>query len=254
MKVLAVASAIAAVSANDLLSIWESAASASAEMVDAPIPMDRKVMDLFTLTNIFNYGCWCYFGDYSPVRGTAMDSVDGYCKQWYENKDCVVIDDATCDPDIDYEDVLGDLSFPFNPAHDYIAMCDAANAADACASLNCAIDATFLRDIFNHMAFNQLNQTLSQAMGFETAICHNAQAAAATTTGNPLTTSAASGSTAVPTTSAFPNMMCCGDYPARFPYRPRNGERRCCGTVTYQFSTLECCDASTSATAMIGSC
>merc|ERR1712014_108550 len=186
MKLLSISAMSASVAmANDLSSLWSTAVNkqSSKDTLSALRTSngdDRNVMDLFTLSNIFEYGCWCHFGDKKPARGPSMDTVDGMCKRWYDSKDCIRIDNedagTTCDISIQYEDVLASQDFPFDPTLDYSALCNAANPdglyADAeegaCARDNCKVDAYFLREIFNHMAFNNLNHTLSVSFGFDT--------------------------------------------------------------------------------------
>merc|ERR1712187_34007 len=141
--------------ANDLNEIWQSAVGkADTRSALRSAGDDRNIMDLFTLSNIFQYGCWCHFGNSKPIRGPQMDTVDEFCKTWYDSKDCLRIDaensvpPKSCDPAIQYVDAMTDLDFPFNPTHDYAALCATAQAsgtwADAdeqqCATDNCMID------------------------------------------------------------------------------------------------------------------
>lgn len=35
--------------------------------------------------------------------------------------------------------------------------------------------------------------------------------------------------------------FCCGDYPQRFPYNPKWGQRQCCGQKTFDAKHLQCC-------------
>jgi hypothetical protein len=276
MKLLSISAMSAVAMGNELAEMFSSAMAKDASNQVASSALrsagdDRNVMDLFTLSNIFEYGCWCHFGDDKPARGPTMDSVDGFCKKWYDSKDCIGIDhadrDETCDTMIQYTDVLADLNYPFDPVHDYDALCASVNPdgdyADAeeggCARDNCKVDAYFLRDIFNHMAFNNLNHTLSVAFGFDTdftckGIDRNAllpSTAAPFTTAVPVVaTTGAPGTTAVPT----PTWQCCGEFPDRHPYKPKGGERLCCATsgTTYTPLTLECC--ANGSTATIGMC
>lgn len=262
--------------ANDLSAIFNSAMQKSTSQQAAGAALrsagdDRNVMDLFTLSNIFEYGCWCHFGDDKPARGPSMDSVDGYCKRWYDSKDCVRIDGENaspptmCDISIQYVDAIASLPFPFDPTHDYSALCTVAQTTgtwadaeeQACAVANCEIDAYFLRDIFNHMAFNNLNQTLSVAFGFDTdftcrGIVANglmpSTAAPFTTAAPQVVTTAAPGTTATP----IPTWECCGAYPDRFPYKTNQGARDCCNGATFATALLECCP--NGSTAVIGAC
>merc|ERR1712071_563547 len=172
---------------------------------------------------------------------------------------------AMCDIAIQYEDVLATLPFPFDPNHDYRVLCAAANTdpqyADAeeagCARDNCEVDAFFLRSIFNHMAFNNLNYTLSVAFGFDTDFtCRGIVAnslmpstAAPFTTAVPVVQTTAMGGTSAVPQAAW---ACCGEYPERFPYKTNNGARDCCVATTFATALLECCG--NGSTAVIGAC
>merc|ERR1711934_1200110 len=50
---------------------------------------DRKIMELFTISSVANYGCWCRFNMYKPYKGPAQDTVDQACEQWHKNYDCL---------------------------------------------------------------------------------------------------------------------------------------------------------------------
>jgi hypothetical protein len=276
MKLLSISAMSASVAmANDLSAIWSNAMSKSssqdtlAGLRSGNNDDDRNVMDLFTLSNIFEYGCWCHFGDSKPARGPTMDTVDGMCKRWYDSKDCIRIDNddagTTCDISMQYNDVLAAQQFPFDPSLDYSTLCDAANQdaafADAeegaCARDNCKVDAYFLREIFNHMAFNNLNHTLSVSFGFDTDFtCRGIVAnslmpstAAPFTTAAPVAQTTANGGT---TATPIPAWQCCGTFPSRFPYKTNNGARDCCNGATYATALLQCC--ANGSTAVIGAC
>merc|ERR1711941_99300 len=46
----------------------------------------------------------------------------------------------------------------------------------------------------------------------------------------------------VANTSPFnPERECCNQYPLRFPYKPLDGARSCCGDKTYQTAIMSCC-------------
>merc|ERR1712226_1447722 len=48
---------------------------------------DRKIMELFTISSVANYGCWCRFNMYKPYKGPAQDTVDEACEQFHKNYD-----------------------------------------------------------------------------------------------------------------------------------------------------------------------
>merc|ERR1711899_106908 len=220
---------------------------------------DRKIIELFTISSVANYGCWCRFGQYRPYKGPAQDTVDTACKAWYQNYDCLNVDynaDGTtpCDMNTEYTDVITDVTQPFDMATDYAAECAAVNT-DACAAEACHVDAVFIREVVLFLADNTLNMTLSGWYGFDGTICTGASSAGTTlsppvpvTTQNAPTTAAA----ATTVTAPQPTTQCCGAYPNRFPYRTQNGGRACCVDTTYNTMVLECC--SNNVLNVIGTC
>merc|ERR1712048_66080 len=211
---------------------------------------DRKIIELFTISSVANYGCWCRFGQYRPYKGQAQDVVDTACKTWHQNYDCLNIDyntDGTtpCNMDTEYNDVIVSISDPFDMATDYATACDNANPGDACASEACHVDAVFIREVVMFLADNTLNMTLSGWYGFDGTICTGAHAAAGTTLVPPVApttqnapTTAAPGTTLNP---PLPTTACCGAYPARFPYKTQQGARQCCNDTTFNPLLLQCC-------------
>jgi len=276
MKLIAVSAMSAVAMANDLESIWKAALAKPSSVEALAINQqmmrssgdDRNVMDLFTLSNIFEYGCWCHFGDSKLPRGPVMDTVDSYCNRWWNSKDCIRIDGnnaqppTTCDTSMQYVDVLADLTFPFGPGNDYPSLCTTANTGqhpdaetEACAIANCEVDAYFLRDTFTHMSFNHLNHSLSVSFGFDTDFTCRGLMVGGTTAAPFAGTTAPPETTAPPmamTTSPIPAWDCCGFYPDRFPFRPQGGDRACCNGVTYSTLTLMCCP--NGSTGAINSC
>ena len=211
---------------------------------------DRKIMELFTISSVANYGCWCRFNMYKPYKGPAQDIVDQACEQFHKNYDCLHVDYSTNDPffrcgmDTPYTDVMISIQDPFDVNTDYDTECAAANA-DSCAAQACHVDAVFVREIVNYLKDNTLNMTLSGWYGFDGSACRGAAAAIGTTgapiaatTGAPgAATTLASGTTATPS----PTIACCNDYPNRYPYKLNNGNRACCVDTTYNTNVLECC-------------
>jgi len=226
---------------------------------------DRKIIELFTISSVANYGCWCRFNQYKPYRGTPQDTVDQACKQFFQNYDCLGLDFNTnsphfrCDIDTDYTDVIVSLSDPFDPATDYDAACSAANA-DPCAAQACHVDAVFIRDVFLFLADNTLNMTLSGWYGFNGNICTGKVDSIAGTTGAPgpaATTGAPVPATTAPvvagtTATPVPGTACCGSYPNRYPYKTQGGDRQCCVDTTFNVNVLECCP--TNVLQVIGTC
>jgi hypothetical protein len=238
---------------------WNSLGSSNSVSED-----DRKIIDLFTISSVANYGCWCRFNQYKPYKGTPQDTVDEACKQWYQNTDCLKMDYSTqdaitgastfqCDDTIDYVDVITDLADPFDDTTDYAAACALKNPGNDCAAGACHVDAVFIRHVFNFLSDNTLNMTLSGWYGFNGNVCtgyvpFTGTTAMPATTGANAATTMAAGTTATP----VPSRACCGSYPTRFPYKTAGGDRQCCVDTSYNINILECC--ATGGLAVIGTC
>jgi len=226
---------------------------------------DRKVMELFTISSVANYGCWCRFNTYKPYKGPAQDTMDEACEQWHKNYDCLDIDFTTqslqCGEDTPYVDVVTRVEKPFDVATDYAVECakpspDGNAELGDCAINACFVDAVFIRHIVNYLADSTLNMTLSGWYGFDGSACRAATSLTQTvspifaTTGAPdVVTTDPAATTQVPTDPK----ACCGAYPERFAYRHKGGERACCVNKTYNINLYECC-AVTDDLAEIGDC
>jgi hypothetical protein len=227
----------------------------SAQQNDNIDEADRKVMELFTISSVANYGCWCRFNTYKPYKGPAQDTMDMACEQWHKNYDCLHHDFTTdspylkCGEDTQYVDVVTQVQDPFDVNTDYAAEC-AKPAPDGnaelgdCAINACYVDAVFIRHIVNYLAENTLNMTLSGWYGFDGSACRGATALTQTVSPIMGTTGAPGVVTTDPaatTQTPVDPIACCGAYPERFPYRHKNGERACCVDKTYNTNLLECC-------------
>merc|ERR1712045_1078909 len=221
---------------------------------------DRKIIELFTISSVANYGCWCRFGQYRPYKGPSQDTVDDACKQWYQNYDCLNVDfnaDGTtpCNMDTDYVDVITTINQPFDMNTDYATECDGVNGQGTCASEACHVDAVFIRNVVLFLADNTLNMTLSGWYGFDGSICTGATAAGTTLSPPVAPTTLAPETTGPPETTLvapLPATQCCGAYPNRFPYKTQNGGRQCCVDTTYNPLLLECC--ASGSLANLGTC
>jgi hypothetical protein len=225
---------------------------------------DRKIIELFTISSVANYGCWCRFNQYKPYKGTPQDTVDQACKQWWQNYDCLAVDYNTetplfrCNMDHDYTDVIVSLADPFDPATDYEAACTAANTGDDCAIQSCHTDAVFIRHVFLFLADNTLNMTLSGWYGFDGSVCTGATSGGTTATPGMATTVPPQVMTTAPAETTLvppvPGTLCCGAYPNRFPYKTQGGDRQCCVDTTYNVNVLTCCPPLFDSLAVIGTC
>lgn len=134
----------------------------------------RGLIDLFTATSsVNNYGCWCHFNAGAQPSGEPVDSIDEICKKFHQSKNClndeleaVLVGSSTCSSA--YNEVMTVLQSPFDVNHDLIAECATANSGEDCESLNCAVDSTYMREVYNFLAFNRLNVSNSHHGGFDT--------------------------------------------------------------------------------------
>jgi len=221
---------------------------------NVPEPSDRKIIELFTMSALQNYGCWCRFNTYAPHRGPTMDILDQYCRIFYLNYDCLVNDfGQSCDVSFtnNYNDTITNTADPFSPATDYATVCAAANPNDACLASACTVDADFVRSVFNYLADNTMDMTFSGFFGFDGTDGSCVSNHVATTNAPPPVFTQAPG-TKQPGTRA-PRTDCCGAYPTRYPFHTQNGNVQCCDTAgaTYNQNVMECC---TSSVALIGAC
>jgi len=232
---------------------------------NVPEASDRKIIELFTMSSLQNYGCWCRFNTYTPHRGTTMDILDQYCRIFFLNYDCMVNDfGQSCDVSYteNYNDTITTASDPFNPATDYAAICAAANPNDACLASACTVDADFVRSVFNYLSQNSMDMTYSGFFGFDGTDGSCTRLATIAPTSVPpappqiFTQAPSSVGTGTPG-SGVKKVDCCGDYPTRYPFHTQGGNVACCDSAvtTYNVNIMDCCNNTTpGSVALIGSC
>ena len=133
----------------------------------------RGLIDLFTATSsVNNYGCWCHFNAGAQPLGEPVDLIDEICKKFHQSKSClndeleaISAGSSTCSSV--YSEVMTVLQNPFHVNHDLVAECGTVNPIEDCKSLNCAVDSSYMRDVYNFLAFNKLNLSNSHHAGFD---------------------------------------------------------------------------------------
>jgi len=133
----------------------------------------RGLIDLFTATSsVNNYGCWCHFNAGAAPSGEPVDLIDEICKKFHQSKNCLndeleatLVGSSTCSSV--YSEVLTVLQNPFDVNHDLVAECATVNPAEDCKALKCAVDSSYMRDVYNFLAFNSLNVSNSHHAGFD---------------------------------------------------------------------------------------
>jgi len=178
-----------------------------------------------TISNMNEYGCWCYFGDdHGRGKGSPQDAIDEMCKVLADGYECAMRDaeeeGTTCVPwEVEYTSALGGSGLGI------VDECAQVNSGSNCAARACAIEGAFVANLLDvFISGNGIDQAMKHSNGFDQP-----------------TTCATKKNGGGPT-----NKACCGNYPDRFPFKTVGGDRKCCGTRTYNSLTLKCCDADSS--------
>merc|ERR1711988_406407 len=194
----------------------------SMNQVQTVFPMFGGALDFLD-----GYGCWCYFDqDVGKGQGIPMNEIDSWCRTLHHGYSCARIDDANnnlCHQP--WEEMYNhiDLSKFVSAPYDGVDIeCDTLNPGNDCAARACTVESYFILHLVKYTLIpvgdpNSFDQSVQHANGWD------------------------------PTAHCFPvgadtsPMECCGTYPVRFPYRTKNGDRACCGSVTYDATLHNCC-------------
>jgi len=192
------------------------------EMVDGEKGFGQSQAQIDQLNE---YGCWCFFDeDHGRGKAQPVDSIDEICKILHDGYECAMRDAEaegdTCVPwEVNYASAVGGGGLSIAEE------CQSLNAGNNCAIRACTVEGTFVANIVGaFIGGAQINQSYKQSNGFDFA--------------NVCVTKKNGGGPA--------NKECCGNYPERFPYKTVGGDRKCCGSRTYNSLTLKCCDSDTS--------
>lgn len=193
--------------------------------------------------NMLQYGCWCQIRNEQAEgivsgHGTPVDELDAACKAWQQCRTCTTVDfstDSECIPnevayEVGFDPVAQRIDCQFNP--------------NECSINNCGCDETLAHTLTG--LASQLNSTFmtnNDGSGFQHATeCHapsngSGNADDTNTGGNGNGNNNNNGNDG----DEEPERVCCGTYPSRFEYLPANGNKSCCGDVTYNTNKHECC-------------
>ena len=178
-----------------------------------------------TIGTMNEYGCWCYFGgDHGRGKGQPVDAIDEMCKILSDGYECAMRDaeeeGTTCVPwEVSYQSALGGSGL--STAEE----CFNVNAGNNCAARACTIEGSFVANLLDAFTSGSgLSPLNYHSNGFD----QPTQCATKKNGGGPT------------------NKECCGNYPDRFPFKTIGGDRKCCGTRTFNSLTLKCCDADSS--------
>lgn len=195
------------------------------------------------------YGCWCLPDAEHTVNGNGygnpVDEVDFSCKRQSQCYECAKMDHQgrECLPDkVQYSYSLEfDAADPDNHMKKSITCLDEPNSGKnggysekfSCRRAICECDKKLAEDLREHFHIWTHENHQEQGTFDPPTQCVKQPGNGAGAEGEP---------------------QCCGAYPNRFPYKVADGARMCCGDKTYDSSIYECCDASGSNVAAIGSC
>jgi len=180
-----------------------------------------------TLALIENYGCWCYFQEnHGKGAGEAQNGVDGHCQSLHHGYTCVKIDaefeGEKCDKpwESNYQVIsLTAWMFGANTGGDLYADCQELNPDSECEARTCAVESLFTLNLLgDFLSGKPFDSTLKHDNGFDVAANCPRKI----------------GSDNSP-------LECCGEYPPRFPYKTKDGQRGCCFDKTYDVELQECC-------------
>merc|ERR1712066_634720 len=171
------------------------------------------------MSNLEDYGCWCYFDDkHGTGKGAPVDAVDAMCKNLAQAYDCAMMDyaDATGNDDCVPWEVSYNAGISFGIGA-LVDTCNQVNANDLCAQYACMAEGSFIINIISaFLNIGTVNPAHKHDNGFDIRA-----------------------SCPVNSGSQTDERQCCGILPFRYPYKPVDKE--CCGAATYDPSLMECC-------------
>lgn len=193
----------------------------------------------FDIDAIWGYGCYCLFGaDWRKAHGKPVNQVDSICQKLHHCYKCARIDGIeegdVCDPAI--ESYSAPVVKDIDNQGIWVSCESGPNNGDNCKIRTCCCDIMFaqgLLDIFfSGIVFDP---SLKHDLGWDfegncpRPVCNDPSGYC-----------------------PAPRKECCGEYPERFPFAPKDGARDCCINKTYNTLVLECC--SDGSTKKIGQC
>jgi len=213
-------------------------------------PFNRLLTDMMgsSLTNIVNYGCWCYFGEdgHGKGRGEPVNKVDQYCKILHDGYQCIMMDSKQ---ESSNKCVPWEADYTSSPSlvSDLSNLCKQKNAGDNCAIRSCIVENLFITSIFQEFISGYtLDMRFSKNNGFDQdRHCFHSRALDVNVNGDKNGNSGKQSSDSNKNqTPRLDELMCCGDYPYRFPHKIAEG-KECCGSKAYDNELLQCCEDST---------
>lgn len=170
---------------------------------------------------IDGYGCWCNFNaNYHLSKGPVQDHNDAICKTLINGYHCGIIDGVEAGQPCDTPTVAYNAYNYFaNFGDPVIQVCEGLNQG-TCERTACIVEGQFTFDFFTgfiNQSPNDPNLKHSNNLFDPSTECTYAGGAGPS------------------------DKTCCGAYPNRYPYKTFSGGRDCCGQVTFDTTSLQCC-------------
>merc|ERR1712178_93643 len=182
-------------------------------------PDSSRALSQETLNSLQEYGCWCYFDQlHGKGKSKPVNEVDTACKTLADGYECAIIDGEDENEPCTPWEVSYNSSTAFG-GETMVAECLRDNV-DSCSRRACMVEGHFIGTLFMQylQGFN-VDSRYKHSEGFE------------------------------PNMDNCPTQMgvksekaCCSDYPERFTFKSYGGDRKCCGSKTYDSTILVCCD------------
>ena len=248
----------------------------------APVRLKTSFSSFFyeQLKKIDNYGCWCSFSDDTgfhggePGYGRVMDEIDQICKDLRQGYRCAVIDDDVTNNGGGKNNGQGCIPWAANYSSSNSLLTDEGQILEACQLDNaqvensqkdcavraCALENTFILDFIKYLvsgkqvnpefiiktgAFDRKSNCPIPKNEEEQGIelwARSAQFMDYDMSGSGEGEGNEFDEEHIFSSKMIPEKMCCGEYPKRFPFLTRNGQRACCNKRTYDTSKFECCE------------
>lgn len=254
---------------NDLIYTRVEYLSNSTEISSDSFEEVLKKLTTEDLSIIENYGCYCNFNNDRDFRvkskGKPIDTIDHFCKVLHEGYTCAIIDseidkgygdeaddeletsssrpdlldemsdsETKAEPeDLDYHDK--DMCVPWEVQYksafnngmftnltltEIRYQCEKYNGKETCSALACQVEGWFVQSFFNYFTAKnggEVDQDLRHTNGFKYKdTCFGRQL-------------------------KIEQQSCCNEYPVRYPFNNKGGERKCCRSHTYNARSHTCC-------------
>jgi hypothetical protein len=190
------------------------------------------------LSIIEDYGCYCNFNSENnnrfreKAKGRPLDDIDRFCKALHDGYTCAQVDSnksedkeqEQCTPwEVKYNSAFNNGLYHDLRMDQLSYLCKKANTKNSCAAMACQIEGWFVQSFFTYFANGgrvDLNN-LKHSNGFK----HKNNCF-----GN---------------IKELEELDCCNNFPLRYPFRNKEGTKKCCRSVTYNVFTHQCCDDGT---------